>query len=356
MDLQHFAEKIKKRQPDFTQFERVLRNQRPSRPVLFEMGPNVNAATQLPGYDWLPDHEPLAPQRNFMDSHRWLGYDYAILPYWGYRLSRGGPNRSQSRAKDAHLHTHSLNAGAGLVDWPSFEAYPWPEWDEAEFDRMAELAPYIPEGMRLVLRSLGSVQEQMINLVGYENLCLLIYDEPDLVRAISDRVGRLAVDFFTLALRHDFIGACLISDDWGFKTQTLMPPDFLHRYVIPWHKKVVETVHAAGRPMILHSCGQIEAVMEAVIEECHFDAKHSFEDAALPVDRFYRQWGPRIAVLGGMDVDFLCRKTPAEVRQRGLDLLDMASDRGGYALGSGNSIPSYVPIENYFALNGAAIF
>lgn len=40
--------------------------------------------------DWrLPDHEPLAPPRNFIDCHRWLGYDYAILPTWGYRLSRG---------------------------------------------------------------------------------------------------------------------------------------------------------------------------------------------------------------------------------------------------------------------------
>jgi uroporphyrinogen decarboxylase len=31
-------------------------------------------------------------------------------------------------------------------------------------------------------------------------------------------------------------------------------------------------------------------------------------------------------------------------------MLKMAKDQGGYALGSGNSIPDFVPDENYLAL------
>ena len=217
MKVNEFHELVIRHQPDFTQLERVLRNQRPDRPVLFEMAPNVGVAPQLPGYDWLPDSEPLAGPRNFMDSHRWLGYDYAIAPTWGYRLSAAkGGSTAKRKSKDAQVHSHSLNEGEGLVDWAAFDAHVWPEWNESEFDRMAELEPYIPGGMRLVLRSLGSVQEAMINLTGYENLCLLYYDEPDLVQALADKVGQQALEFFQLALRHKFIGACLISDDWGF--------------------------------------------------------------------------------------------------------------------------------------------
>jgi uroporphyrinogen decarboxylase len=36
-------------------------------------------------------------------------------------------------------------------------------------------------------------------------------------------------------------------------------------------------------------------------------------------------------------------------------MLDLAETRGGYALGSGNSIPEYVPQENYLAMISAAM-
>ena len=62
-----------------------------------------------------------------------------------------------------------------------------------------------------------------------------------------------------------------------------------------------------------------------------------------------------VTVLGGIDVDFLCRSTPEAVRARSRGMLDLAETRGGYALGSGNSIPEYVPQENYLAMISAAM-
>jgi uroporphyrinogen decarboxylase len=35
-------------------------------------------------------------------------------------------------------------------------------------------------------------------------------------------------------------------------------------------------------------------------------------------------------------------------------MLERASERGGFALGTGNSVPEYVPDENFFALIRAA--
>ena len=63
----------------------------------------------------------------------------------------------------------------------------------------------------------------------------------------------------------------------------------------------------------------------------------------------YEKWGSRIAILGGIDVDFLCRAPLSAIRQRSRALLEQTACRG-YALGSGNSIPEYVPDENYFAM------
>jgi len=85
-----------------------------------------------------------------------------------------------------------------------------------------------------------------------------------------------------------------------------------------------------------------------------YDAKHSFEDIILPVEQVYERWGNRIAILGGFDIDYLSRSKPEVVYQRAKAILEQTRQRGGYALGTGNSITNYIPMENYYAMASAA--
>jgi uroporphyrinogen decarboxylase len=136
----------------------------------------------------------------------------------------------------------------------------------------------------------------------------------------------------------------------GFKTQTLIGVNDLRKYVLPWHKRLAEIAHAAGKPCILHCCGNLSEIMEDIIEYVGIDAKHSYEDSILPVSEAKRLYGDRIAILGGFDVDRLCRSSEGEVRQETRHLVENLGADGGYALGSGNSIAAYVPVENYLAM------
>jgi uroporphyrinogen decarboxylase len=349
---QPIEELTKNRPPDFEQLLKVLRNETPDRPVLFEMSANVMAAHQAMGDQWLDDGVEFAGPRNFINAHRVLGYDYSVAPVWPYQLTTGGANGK--REKQQNVHSHSLNDTAPIYDEKSFESYDWPMHQECEYERMKELASWIPEGMRLVLRG-GSIQEGLIKLVGFDNLCMMYFENPELIAQIVDRLGHFVLEHYQLALRHDFFGAALHSDDWGFKTQTLMPPDFLRQFIIPWHQRIVDAVHQLGRPMILHSCGQIDAVMEDVINVAQYDAKHSFEDEIIPIEEYYEKWQGRIALLGGIDVDYLCRATAEQVFERSRGMLDRSRECGGYALGSGNSIPEYVPEKKYHAMLKAAM-
>jgi uroporphyrinogen decarboxylase len=70
----------------------------------------------------------------------------------------------------------------------------------------------------------------------------------------------------------------------------------------------------------------------------------------MPIAEAKRRWGGRIALLGGVDVDFLCRRTPREIKEYTKRILDACAPGGGYALGSGNTITNYMPIENYEAM------
>ncbi len=135
----------------------------------------------------------------------------------------------------------------------------------------------------------------------------------------------------------------------------MLSPDDLRRYVFPWHKKIVEIIHAAEKPAILHSCGNLVLVMDDIIDDLKYDGKHSYQDNIIPVEDAYEKFGSRIAILGGIDLDFVCRAKPEEIKRRSKDMLKRTEERGGYALGTGNSVPDYVPDENYFAMISAAL-
>jgi uroporphyrinogen decarboxylase len=90
--------------------------------------------------------------------------------------------------------------------------------------------------------------------------------------------------------------------------------------------------------------------METIIEDCHFDGRHSFEDAIEPVWVAKERWGNRIALIGGVDMDFLCRADEQQLRERVRFILDRCAPGGGYCLGSGNSIANYVPLQNYLIM------
>ena len=65
---------------------------------------------------------------------------------------------------------------------------------------------------------------------------------------------------------------------------------------------------------------------------------------------FKRRYGDRIAVLGGVDVNKLCILNETNLRDYVRKILDECMPGGGYALGTGNSVTNYIPVENYLAM------
>ena len=330
-------------QPDFEQMLKVLRREVPERPVLFELYMNMPLYEQVNGRR-LPGDDQLTRSRFIIEAFRNMGYDYATLYTSSFRFTH-----------DPHeLKTHSLNEGEGLVDEASFERFVWPEPEDFDSSHLGKVAPDLPEGMKLCVMGPGGILEILIALTGYDNLCLMLYDEPELVGRIVDEVGKRLVRYYETALQYDTVGFISSNDDWGFNTQTFLSPPMLRELIFPWHQKIVDTAHKAGRPVLLHSCGNLAAVMDDIIA-MGYDAKHSFEDKIQPVEEAYEAFHSRIALLGGLDMDFMCKSSEQEVYDRAIKMLERTADRGGWALGTGNSVPEYVPHENYFAMIAAAL-
>ncbi len=253
------------------------------------------------------------------------------------------PNATHQRAW-ADEHT------GAITDWESFERYRWPTIEEFDFHPFEYLNAHLPDGMGLLSCHGGGIFEHLSWIMSLEGLSLALYEQPDLVRAVADRIGALMEQFYRHLVTLDRLVAVFPGDDMGFRSGTLIHPDALREYCLPWHRRFAAIAHESGRPYFLHSCGNLRTIMENLIEDVGIDGKHSFEDAIWPVQDFQAVYGARIAVLGGMDLNILSASSSADVRRHTRFLMETCGVRGRYAIGSGNSIPSYVPVENYLAM------
>ncbi len=343
--MQRILESIPR--PDFGNLLAVLRQERPTRPTLFEFFLNGRLYQTLSAGRYTPRGDELDNARMLIVAFRQAGYDYVTYRPEAFCFPTGTHERDQ---------TISLNDGAVITDWASFEAYRWVEPDECDdYALLDAVGRELPEGMRIVVPGPGGVLENAIRLVGYDNLCFMLADDPPLAEAIFAAIGSRLVRHYERACQHERVGACISNDDWGFKTQPMLSPADLRRYVFPWHKRIVAAIHAAGRPAILHSCGNAAEIMDDIVREMAFDGKHSYEDTIQTVEEAYRLYGEQIGILGGIDVDFVIRSEPAAVYRRSRRMLERAEQRGSYALGTGNSVPEYVPDEHYAAMIWAAL-
>lgn len=326
--------------PHFENLSNILQRNAPDRPTLFEFFLNTKlyellAGTSFQYGDFSSEYEVVIPA--FLEA----GYDYATLRGSDFYFPTG---------KHAVKKSISANEGALITNRDDFNRYEWPDPDSFDYSRLERCQEVLPDGMKIIVWGPGGVLENAVELTGYDNLCYMLSEDPDLVRDIFDAIGSRLVRYYEICGGYPSVGALISNDDWGFQSQTLISPRDLRQYVFPWHKKIVETIHRAGKPVILHSCGNLSEVMEDIIEDMKYDAKHSYEDKILPVEDAYRKYHDRIAILGGIDLDFICRETPDVIEKRCRDMIKMTDRCTGYALGSGNSIPDYVPVENYFAM------
>jgi uroporphyrinogen decarboxylase len=186
--------------------------------------------------------------------------------------------------------------------------------------------------------------------MGYETLCYALFDQRDLVQAIADRTLEIDRQVLGRLLEFDRVQLIWGSDDMGFRSQPLISPADMRELVLPGHKALAQMVHDAGRLYILHSCGNLATIMDDLIDDVQIDARHSWEDTIMDVREAKALWGDRMAILGGIDMDFLCRADETAIRQRVRDTLDVCNPGGGYCMGSGNSVANYVPLDHYLAM------
>jgi len=306
---------------------------------------------------------------SLIEFYELLGYDYVPVPTpgnvegqsGGEQLTLGemGSRAYRYRAMDV---SPDLNRGerswanehTGVIaNWDDFKRYKWDDPEKIAEERNAELAwfsDHVPSSMG-ILSGDGTVLEPVMWLMGISNFYLSLHKQPDLVDTMFRKIRELSIARFKLAAKTSRkVLALWGSDDWGYRDKTMISPAQMRRWVFPVHREQARIAHENGSLYILHSCGNLKAIMDDIIEDIKVDAKHSFEDTFLSIAEAKRLYGHRIGLIGGVDMDFLSMRSESEVRAYVEQILKDCKPGGGYCLGSGNSIANYLPLENYLTM------
>jgi uroporphyrinogen decarboxylase len=348
-------------QPDFKELEAIFRGESSGNRVHFiELGIDDEIAERI--YEdyldgkWIPNNPENTEKylKQKIEIYSKLGYDALLEGVWRETWKNhpnlGSPETEDTAGDLARDQRSWANEGIGIIDtWDDYNKFPWDKI-YADLEPFKLIENNLPSGMKMFASS-SFFEHVMENLLGYEGLFYKIIDNPDLVTAVFDSWGEKVLEFYKQVVSMDGVGAIWHADDLGFKTGPFLSPADMNRWVIPWMKKFAKVAHDHGKLFILHSCGNHfnNGLIDVLIDEVKVDVLHSFQDVILPVNKALEQYGNRIAMAGGVDVDVLCRAEEKDLRKYVSEMIDNCAGKR-WALGTGNTVANYIPPEQYLIM------
>ena len=212
------------------------------------------------------------------------------------------------------------------------------DWDGLSYELNAKDEPvFIPiDGLFWGLR----------NWVGFEQLCLMFYDAPDLVDDMMEHLTIFYIDLFSEILNHIHLDGVLLNEDMCYKHAPMISPVMVRKYMLPRYVRIVKALKKQGVPLVaVDSDGHVSHLLDIWIE-AGFDAAFPFEIAALndPVE-YRKRIGSTLGFVGCIDKREIrsYERTYNEIMGKVPYLLQ----QGGFIPGVDHAVPPDIPLGAY---------
>lgn len=333
--------------PDYTNILKVLYNQRPDYLPLYEHHIDTPFIAKVLG------REVDATGKSGAD----LEEHYRVVTGFWKEMTYDAFDFEAAICDIFPGHGAIMGGMAGPIQTrEDFEKYPWDEipgiFKRTYTPHLEAIKKVMPQGMKAYGGCGYGIFEASQDLVGYEYLCMLLYDDPELFRDLFTKIGDLFVELWEWLLDNysDLFVFCRMGDDLGYRTSTMLAPDTIREFILPQHKRVIDIAHGHGKKFLMHCCGNIFSIMDDILAN-GIDAKHSNEDQIAPFDEWIEKYNDRIGLFGGFDMNELILNPYEVVYEKVLrEGTEFRKKTKGYGLGSGNSIPDYMSVDGFMAM------
>ena len=344
--------------PDFNRLLTALTcSGEPDRVPLCELGISPTVMTPFIGRE-------AKTQADYIEFYANAGYDYIkVTPMYNWnpegRVPKEGIRSSTGKFaanSDNDVQIRYATEGAGIITtMDDFETYPWMSVDDVDFSIYKTANEFLPDGMKIIGHQ-GDIFTQAWILMGFETFSYAMVEQPELIAAMLDKCGQIIYDIFERIADQENIGALWISDDIAYTEGLMVSPAFLREHVFPWYKKIGNIARQIGVPYMYHSDGDLWQVMPDLIDDIGFNALQPVEPKGMDIKELKDKVGHRVCLIGNIDLGYtLTRGTPEEVAEEVKQRIRDIAPGGGYCVGSSNTVPYYVPVENYCAMVEATL-
>ena len=278
------------------------------------------------------------------------GYDYIKLqPKADFNPMKIGLDNHVSYNDDGTIFRKWASENNGVIsNYDDLEKYTFPSISDFDYTNFEKVKSFLPDGMGVV-GQYGDIFTMTWEMMGFESFSIALFENEELVENLNDRLGRLVLSMFEYFAQSDVVNAIWYSDDIAYTNSLMVSPQVLDKYFFSWLKKIGDLAKQYNKPFIYHTDGLLYDVMDKIID-CGVDAIHPIEPKAMNIADVKKRYGNKLCLIGNIDVDLLSRGTTDEIRNNVYKNVEDVGFDGGYCVGSGNSIPEYVKLENYIAM------
>jgi uroporphyrinogen decarboxylase len=175
-------------------------------------------------------------------------------------------------------------------------------------------------------------------------------ERPEWVEEILDHITKIQ-----LSLVHRFIAAGVdggyFGDDYGAQRSLLFSTRMWRQFIKPRLTLLFAPFREAGLPIILHSDGDIRAILPDLVE-IGLTTLNPVQPEVLDHESLYREFGDRLSFYGGISTQrVLPRGTAAEIHAATEACIHSLAPGGtGLLLGPSHRMQTDIPMENVEAM------
>ena len=185
-------------------------------------------------------------------------------------------------------------------------------------------------------------------LVGMNDFMMMVYEDRQLVEDMLEISTQHYVKMTKSLVQSgvDFIWPC---DDVAFKTGLFIPPKIMKEMWVPRMARIMEPAVNAGVPVIFHSDGRIDDIVEDLIE-MGLNCLNPMDPYSIDYREYKKKYGSKICLSGNIDIEFpLSNGTPEDIDKDVKEHMDVLKPGFGYVATCSHSIVNYIPFENLIA-------
>jgi len=136
-------------------------------------------------------------------------------------------------------------------------------------------------------------------------------------------------------------------EDQGSQDGPFLSPELYARLLKPAHKRICAPFAERALPRLLHSDGNIEALVPHFIES-GFVGLHPLQNKiGMDVKKLKERYGNKLTLIGGIDTRVLCSGDLAAIESEVKTKISVAGRGGGYIAASDGPVPPTIPLEHY---------